>query len=74
MPTTLDHSPALLRLAVAQTTFRTDPGDARAFQEAGAEVRRLMRDAHAADADVLQLPEATLCFPDKMLFGGSATG
>jgi predicted amidohydrolase len=64
VPTT-DHSPALLRLAVAQTTFRTDPGDARAFQEAGAEVRRLMRDAHAAGADVLQLPEATLCFPDK---------
>lgn len=64
VPTT-DHSPARLRLAVAQTTFRTDPGDARAFQEAGAEVRRLMRDAHAAGADVLQLPEATLCFPDK---------
>ena len=65
VPTTPDHSPAQLRLAVAQTTFRTDPGDAHAFQEAGAEVRRLMRQARAAGADVIQFPEATLCFPDK---------
>ena len=65
MPTTPDHSPGRLRLAVAQTTFRTDPADAHAFQDAGAEVRRLMRQARAADADVIQFPEATLCFPDK---------
>lgn len=65
VPTTPDRSPAQLRLAVAQTSFRTDPGAAHAFQAAGAEVRRLMRQARAAGADVLQLPEATLCFPDK---------
>ena len=65
MPTTPDRSPAQLRLAVAQTSFRTDPADAHAFQDAGAEVRRLMRQAREAGADVLQLPEATLCFPDK---------
>ena len=58
MPTTPDRSPAQLRLAVAQTSFRTDPGAAHAFQDAGAEVRRLMRQARAAGADVLQLPEA----------------
>ena len=65
VPITPDHSPVQLRLAVAQTTFRTDPADAPAFQEAGAEVRRLMRQARAAGADLIQFPEATLCFPDK---------
>lgn len=64
VPTT-DHSTARLRLAVAQTTFRTDPGDDVAFREAGAEIRRLMRQAQGAGADVIQFPEATLCFPDK---------
>ena len=65
MPTTPDHFPAELRLAVAQTTFRTDPGDGQAFRDAGAEVRRLMRQARAAGADVIQFTEATLCCPDK---------
>ena len=50
---------------MAQTTFRTDPGDDRAFREAGAEIRRLMRQAQAAGADAVQFPEAALCFPDK---------
>jgi predicted amidohydrolase len=65
VPITPDHSPAQLRLAVAQTTFRTAPADVGAFQDAGAEVRRLMGQARAAGADVIQFPEATLCFPDK---------
>ncbi len=65
VPTTPEPSPDQLRLAVAQTTFRTDPDDAGAFQDAGAEVRGLMRQAGAAGADVIQFPEATLCFPDK---------
>jgi predicted amidohydrolase len=63
VPTTPDLPQ--LRLAVAQTTFRTEPGDTQAFREAGAEVRRLMGEARAVDADVIQLAEATLCFPDK---------
>ena len=56
---------ARIRLAVAQTTFRTDPGDREAFRSAGAEVRQLMEQAHAAGAELVQFPEATLCFPDK---------
>ncbi len=74
MSTEPDHSPtrppARLRLAVAQTTFRTDPGDQGAFEDAGTEVRQLMQQAHAAGADLVQFPEATLCFPDKQLLSG----
>lgn len=54
-----------LRLAVAQTTDREDPGDVAAFAEAGAEVRDLMSTAHTAGAELVQFCEATLCFPAK---------
>lgn len=55
-----------LRVAVAQTTLREDPGDADAFRAAGAEVRSMMREARAQGADLVHFPEATLCFPHKL--------
>ena len=65
VPTTQPTSNTL-RVAVAQTTLRQDPGDAQAFRAAGAEVRRLMRAARAQGADLVHFPEATLCFPAKL--------
>ena len=44
-----------LRIAVAQTTVPTDPGDRVALRAAGEEIRGLMRQA-AAGARLLQLP------------------
>ena len=54
-----------LRLAVAQTTNREDPGDADGFRAAGIEIRDLMSTARSAGADLVQFCEATLCFPAK---------
>lgn len=54
-----------LRLAVAQTSLYEDPGDAEAFRAAGAEVRALMKQARQQGADLIQFPEAALCFPAK---------
>ena len=65
MPTS-NLTPTALRVAVAQTTMRQDPGDADAFRAAGAEVRTLMRAARAQGADLIHFPEATLCFPAKL--------
>jgi len=58
---------ATLRLAVAQTTPLHDPADSRAVRARGAEIRSLMTRAHDAGARLLQLPEAALCFPSKLL-------
>lgn len=58
-------TPSRLRLAVAQTRQGQDPDDHGSVRDAGREIRALMRQAHAAGADLLQLCEATLCFPDK---------
>lgn len=65
VPTTHPTSTPV-RIAVAQTTLRQDPADASAFRAAGAEVRSLMRAARAQGADLVQFPEATLCFPAKL--------
>lgn len=66
MTDTTTITPAVrLRLAVAQTGHRGDPGDRAAFAAAGEEVRVLMTRAKAAGADLVQFSEATLCFPDK---------
>ena len=70
MPTNSPTSPTSstsLRLAVAQTTHHTDPGDTSKIRALGDEVRGLMHRASAAGADLIQFPEATLCFPDKRL-------
>ncbi|WP_406458320.1 carbon-nitrogen hydrolase family protein [Streptomyces sp. NBC_00876] len=56
-----------VRLAVAQTTVREDPRSSAELRASGAEVRRLMREARAAGARVVQFPEGATCFPDKRL-------
>ena len=54
-----------VRLAVAQTTARSDPAEQAAFQAAGGEIRSLMQSAHDQGAELILFPEAALCFPDK---------
>ena len=61
-----------LRLSVAQLTVAPDPGDTAALRDSGEQIRRLMRDAHAAGARLLHLPEGALTCPDKRVM--SATG
>jgi predicted amidohydrolase len=54
-----------LRLAVGQLTVHLDPGDREALRDSGDQIRRLMRDAHAAGARLLHLPEGALTSPGK---------
>ena len=61
-----------LRVAVAQTSLFSDPGDTGALRAAGAEIRRLMNDAHQEGARLVHFPEGTICSPNKRLM--SATG
>jgi predicted amidohydrolase len=61
-----------LRLSVAQLTVHPDPGDTAALRDSGEQIRRLMRDAHAAGARLLHLPEGALTCPDKKIM--SSTG
>ncbi|MFW6598983.1 carbon-nitrogen hydrolase family protein [Propionibacteriaceae bacterium Y2011] len=65
-------SEAVVRLAVAQTTTRTDPTDGAAFRAAGVEIRELMSQAHDQRADLVLFPEATFCFPDKRALSRTA--
>jgi predicted amidohydrolase len=57
--------PGTLRLAVAQTTVPEDPADAGALRESGAQIRSLMRDAHASGATLAQFPEGAVVYPGK---------
>jgi predicted amidohydrolase len=61
-----------LRLSVAQLTVQPDPGDTAALRDSGGQIRRLMRDAHAAGARLLHLPEGALTCPGKTIM--SSTG
>ena len=54
-----------LRLAVAQNTVPDDPYDPRGLEAAGAGIRRLMTEAAAAGARLVQFPEGSLVYPDK---------
>jgi predicted amidohydrolase len=56
-----------IRLAVAQSVARLDPGNAAELRAAGEETRRLMREAHAAGARLLHLSEGSLCSPSKWI-------
>src|ERR1700761_4294347 len=61
-----------MRLSVAQLTVHPDPGDLRSLRDSGEQIRRLMRDAHAAGARLLHLPEGALTCPHKKVM--SSTG
>jgi predicted amidohydrolase len=54
-----------LRLAVAQSTQRRDPGNIAELRESGLEIRRLMCDARDASARIVHFPEGATCFPHK---------
>ncbi|MGF6175553.1 carbon-nitrogen hydrolase family protein [Ensifer sp. 4252] len=61
-----------VRLAVAQTSLFDDPRDISGLQASGMEMRRLMRDAHVAGAQLIHFPEGATCSPNKRIM--SETG
>lgn len=67
-----ESMPQHLRLSVAQLTVHPDPGDTAALHASGERIRRLMREAHAAGARLLHLPEGALTCPGKQVM--SSTG
>lgn len=56
-----------LKLAVAQLSMRTDPGDIAALRAGGEELRGLMRQARDADARLIHFPEGAICWPGKRI-------
>lgn len=50
---------------MAQNIVPGDPYDPRGLHAAGAEIRRLMAEAAAAGARLVQFPEGSLVYPDK---------
>jgi predicted amidohydrolase len=60
-----------LRLAVAQTTVPEDPTDPGALRESGAQIRSLMRDAHASGATLAQFPEGAVVYPSKYVMSSA---
>jgi hypothetical protein len=63
-----------LRLAVAQTTVPEDPADPGALRESGAQIRSLMRDAHACGATLAQFPEGAIVYPGKYVMSSAGSG
>jgi predicted amidohydrolase len=63
-----------LRLAVAQTTVPEDPADPGALRESGAQIRSLMRDAHASGATLAQFPEGAVVYPGKYVMSSAGPG
>lgn len=56
-----------IRMAVAQTSLFNDPRDTSALHASGAEMRRLMEDAHEAGARLIHFPEGATCSPNKRI-------
>ncbi len=56
-----------VRLAVAQTAVPEDPRESAELRASGAELRRLMREAHQAGARIVQFPEGATCAPHKRI-------
>ncbi|TQF06704.1 carbon-nitrogen hydrolase family protein [Kitasatospora acidiphila] len=66
--------PRTLRLAVAQSTVAEDPTDPESVRASGAQVRRLMREAHAGGARLVQFPEGAITYPDKHAISSGPKG
>jgi predicted amidohydrolase len=60
-------APRGLKLAVAQISVRTDPGNIADLHAGGEELRVLMRQAHSAGARLIHFPEGAICWPGKRL-------
>ena len=54
-----------IAVAVAQTMLVDDPRDVAGLRAAGAQVRKLMREAAEAGARLVLFPEGAMCAPDK---------
>lgn len=63
--------PRPLRLAVAQTVVRHDPGDQDGLRESGRDIRAAMRAAREAGARIIHFPEGATCFPGKGVMSSS---
>jgi predicted amidohydrolase len=61
-----------VRLAVAQSTGRFDPGNIAELRAAGEETRALMRQAKESGARIVHFAEGSLCSPNKRIV--SSTG
>ncbi len=59
--------PKRLRMAVAQTTLRSDPSNSVQLRESGREIRCLMCEAHEAGARLVHFPEGATCSPHKRI-------
>jgi hypothetical protein len=58
------------RLAVAQTTMRSDPRDSGEIRAGGRDARRMMSKAREAGATLVHFPESAICVPDKHILSG----
>jgi predicted amidohydrolase len=67
LPVGEEPEPRPLRLAVAQTVVRQDPGDRVGLRRSGHELRVAMRAAREAGARVVHFPEGATCFPHKLI-------
>lgn len=59
---------------MAQSTVAEDPGDVEGLRAGGAEIRDLMRQAHAAGARMVQFPEGAVVYPDKYVMSSGEPG
>jgi predicted amidohydrolase len=69
-----ESMPENLRLSVAQLAVHNDPGDTAGLRESGEQIRHLMREAHAAGARLLHLPEGALTCPNKRIMSSTGPG
>ncbi|MCC9308852.1 carbon-nitrogen hydrolase family protein [Kitasatospora sp. RB6PN24] len=66
--------PRTLRWAVAQSSVTEDPTNPEHLRASGTEVRRLMREAQAGGARLVQFPEGAITYPDKKVMSSGAGG
>jgi predicted amidohydrolase len=59
------NAPKRMRVAVAQTLLRQDPGQVGELRQSGNEVRSLMRQAHESGARLVHFPEGATSAPNK---------
>lgn len=56
---------------MAQTTVPEDPTDPGTLRESGAQIRSLMREAHASGARLAQFPEGAVVYPGKYVMSSA---
>jgi predicted amidohydrolase len=61
-------------LAVAQSTVTEDPTDSANLRASGEQIRKLMREASAAGARLVQFPEGAITYPSKHVMSSGPQG